>query len=110
MTNNDSPFLLAKQLQLNILNLLSGIDITDLTPAEQRVLTRLKGLLVDVRLEAQDYELAETREFQLKNAKKAKEYLAAIEKTISENVLNVFGPVDVAHLTAQIGQITDKIE
>ena len=107
---NNSPFLLAKQLQFSVLNLLSGIDITDLNPSEQKVLARLKSGLVDVRLEVQDYELAETREFQLQNAKKAKEYLAAIEKTISDNVLNVFGPVDVAHLTAQIGQITDKIE
>ena len=94
---------------MDVLGLLSGIDITDLSASEQKVLARLKSGLVDIRLEVQDYELAETRELQLKNAKKAQEYLKAVEKTISDNVLNVFGPVDVAHLTAYIGQITDRL-
>lgn len=106
----NSPFLLAKQLQGDVLKLLSGIDITDLSSGEQRTLTRLKNKLFDARLETQDYELAETRELQMGNAKKAKEYLSAVEKTITDNTLNAFGPVDVAHLTAYIGQITDRLK
>jgi hypothetical protein len=107
---NSSPFLLTKQLEANILRLLAHIDIVDLNTKEQHILAQLKNSLIDARLEIQDYELAETRELQLGNAKQAKEYLDAVQKTISNNSLNVFGPVDVAHLTAYIGQITDRLK
>lgn len=104
-----SPFILAKRLEADVLRLLSHIDITELSPGEQQELSILKNSLIDARLEIQDYELAETREFQLKNAQQAKDYLATAHAGIIKNPKNTFGAVDVAHLTAYIGQIVDNL-
>lgn len=109
MTQN-SPFLVVKQLQGDVLRLLSGIDTTILDTKEQQAIEGLRNNLVDVRLEVQNYELAETRDHQLRNAKAARKYLHSIEKLIISNPSGVFGPVDVAHLTAYIGQITDRLK
>ncbi len=107
---NSSPFLLVKQLQGDVLRLLSSIDVTTLDTKEQQAVEDLRNNLIDVRIEVQNYELAETREHQLKNVKAAKKYLQTIEKLIMSNPVGIFGPVDVAHLTAYIGQITDRLE
>lgn len=107
--SNKSPFLLMKQLEGDVLRLLSHVDITELETAEQHKLAQLKNLLIDTRLEIQDYELAETRDNQLRNARDAKQRLDTIQKAISGSTLSVFGSVDVAHLVAKIGQIEDKL-
>lgn len=104
-----SPFLLTKRLEADILRLVSGIDIADLSTPEQQSLEQLKNLLIDARLEIQDYELAETRELQLANSRQAKEYLSKVQESIVGNTFNAFGAVDVAHLTAYIGHISDKL-
>lgn len=104
-----SPFLLVKQLEGDVLSLLSYIDIADLTMAQQQNVADIKNGLVDARLDTQDYELAETRDDQLRNAKEAKARLEYVRGLIVTNTLNVFGAVDVAHITAQIGQINDRL-
>lgn len=93
-----------------MLRLLSHLDIPTLSTKEQHAVAQLKNALIDARLEIQDYELAETRNHQLRNAKDAKGYLHNVEKLMSANPAGVFGAVDVAHLTAYIGQITDKLK
>lgn len=110
MSNTTSPFLLAKQLEGDILRLLAHIDLTLLETKEQNIIAQLKNGLIDARLEIQDYELAETRDHQLRNAHDAKKYLVRIEKFITTNPANVFGAVDTAHLFAQIGQISDRLK
>lgn len=104
-----SPFLLVKQLEGDVLRLLSELDMTLLTSKEQQQVNLLKHGLVDARLEVQDYELAETRDDQLRNAKQAKKYLHAAEKLVLANPAGVFGAVDIAYLSAYIGQISDKL-
>ncbi len=104
-----SPFLLVKQLESDVLRLLSTIEITDLDIVQQRTLTQLKNSLVDARLDVQDYELAETRELQIGNRDDARRRLEYVQKTIADNTFNAFGSVDVAHLIAQIGQISDHL-
>lgn len=107
MTN--SPFILVKRLESDVLRLLSQIDLLLLSTEEQQKIARLKNNLIDARLEIQDYELAETRENQLENAADAKRYLKKVRIFISDNNMNVFGAVDVAHLTAYIEQIADRL-
>ena len=104
-----SPFLLVKQLQADVFGLLRGFDIGDLDVAEQKRVDQLRVDLTDARLDIQDYELAETRDDQLRNAKDARARLLRAQHYISTNNLSVFGPVEVAHLTAQIGQINDRL-
>jgi len=105
-----SPFLLVKQLEGDILRLLSHLDTTLLETKEQHLIAQLKNGLIDARLEIQDYELAETRDNQLRNATDAKKYLIKIEKFITTNPAGAFGAVDTAHIFAQIGQISDRLK
>lgn len=107
---SQSPFILMKQLEGDVLRLLSHLDITLLDTKEQHLIAQLKNGLIDARLEIQDYELAETREHQLRNARDAKKYLIKIEKFITTNPSGAFGAVDTAHLFAQIGQIGDRLK
>lgn len=99
-----------KQLEGDILRLLSHLDLTLLETKEQHLIAQLKNGLIDVRLEVQDYELAETRDNQLRNAKDAKKYLVKIEKYVTANPAGSFGAVDTAHLFAQISQISDRLK
>lgn len=105
-----SPFLLVKRLEADVLRLLAQMDVTYLSVEEQQKVARLRNSLIDARLEIQDYELAETREDQLRNAAQSKKYLQKVRVTITDNALNVFGAVDVAHLTAQLEQISDRLK
>lgn len=104
-----SPFLLAKRLEADVLRLVSRLDVSSLSQEEQQKISTLKHSLIDARLEIQDYELAETREDQLRNAADSKKYLLAARGIITSGSLYVFGAVDVAHLTAQIEQINDRL-
>lgn len=104
-----SPFLLVKQLEADVVRLLSYVDVSELEIKDQQTVSQLKNVLIDARLEIQDYELAETRDDQLKNASLAKQYLGSAEKLITSNPAGIFGAVDVAHLTARISQIRDKL-
>lgn len=77
----------------------------------RKVVTALKYELVDARLDIRDYELSETREEQLANAKSAKERLDNVRKHIlvaSEH--NIFSAIDVAHISANIEQVIDNIK
>ena len=108
--SNQSPYALAKRLEADIVRLLSTLDVATLTPKEHGIFVELKNTMIDARLDIQDYELAETRDFQLENAREAKERLMIVQGHISANTLQVFGAVDVAHLTARIGQIVDLLK
>lgn len=101
--------MLIKQLEGDILRLLAFVDIADIDTKQQHAIAQLKNALIDGRLEIQDYELAETRDNQLRNAKNAKQYLENVRDLIMSNPANVFGAVDVAHLTAQLEQISDNL-
>lgn len=107
--NTTSPFLLVKQLEADIVRLLSHLDLPTLQIKEQQGVAQLRNSMVDARLDVQDYELAETREDQLRNAKDAKKRLHTVEQLILANPSNVFGSVEVAQLSAYIGQIVDKL-
>ena len=98
-----SPYTLIKQLEAQVRSGLSGLDLMTLPLGEQKVLEELRQALVDARLTAQDYELSETRDMQLKRAKEAKQLLRQAEKGIlTASHHDVFGPVEVAHLSANI--------
>jgi hypothetical protein len=106
---NISALILVKQLQADILRLLSYLEVTTLDRREQLALGQFKNDLTDAKLDIQDYENAETRDEQAQHSKDAKERLVRVHSLISSNTLHVFGAVDVAHLTAQIGQINDRL-
>jgi len=105
-----SPFLRIKQLEGHINGKLRPIDVYSRSATEQRVIAELKRELVDTRLDIRDYELSETRNEQLKNAKNAHKRIDTLRAQIlAASEYDLFGAVDVAHLTAQLDQIADYI-
>lgn len=105
---NTSPFLAMQRVEGNIKALLRNIDIGQLGQAEKKNVTNLRRLAVDCRLDIRDYELSETREDQLRCAKTAKKQLTKLREAILA-VGSLFGPADVAQITAQLEQIENWV-
>jgi hypothetical protein len=106
-----SPFLLTTQLVSELKGRLSAIDIYQLPAPERKIVIELQHNLVDARLDTRDYELSETRDEQLNNAKVAKKRLAKVRRGIlAASEYNIFSSIDVAQLTATIDHIAERLE
>lgn len=86
--------------------LLRQADPDSLDTDEKKALASLRRLATDARLDTRDYELSETREEQLKCAAAAKKRLDKLQKAILAAGPGVFGPADVAQVSAQLEQIS----
>lgn len=101
----------ARELEQQIGSVLSTRDIDELPPKQRELTIQLRNLLIDVRLDARDYEYAETRANQLNVVKDSKKRLDALRQTIIKaSEYNVFSPVDVAELSARIEQLYSGME
>jgi transposase len=106
-----SPSRKIKQLDAQINSALRGFDFSKFSVKERDILANLRQNLTNARIYTTDYELSETREEQLENTKKAKKWLEQARKNIliaSES--NIFGAIDIAHLTAQMDQIISELK
>lgn len=111
MENNISPSSVVKQVDNQISMILRKVNLRQLADREAKLLASLRQNLTDARIYAHDYELSEMREEQLANAKRAKKFLEqARQQILRASEHNIFGPVDVAHLTAQIDQVKDELK
>lgn len=105
-----SPFLAIGQVETQLKGFLRAVDADTLDVDGRKIIQAIKRFATDARLDIRDYELSETREEQLKNAVKGKKRLEQLRKAIlAASEYNVFGPADVAELTARIDQITDHL-
>jgi hypothetical protein len=108
---SESPFVLTTQLASELKGRLSAIDVYQLPAPERKIVTDLQHNLADARLDTRDYELSETRDEQLDNAKVAKKRLTKVRKDIlAASEYNIFSSIDVAQLTATIDHITERLE
>jgi len=109
--DNASLFGQAKQLDIHVNGILSQVDIDALMPDEREILALIKRQLTDGRLDARDYEYAQTRVEQLQYAKAARESFAAIQKHVLQaSEHNLFSAIDVAHISAKIQQIIAQLQ
>lgn len=101
-----SPFALVKALETHITSLIMKFDVDSLPSGERELLRSIKRLVVDVRLDMRDYGLAETKLEQDRLARELRQRLHAFEQAIIKaGELNLFGAVDVGHLSAQTQQL-----
>jgi hypothetical protein len=108
---NESPFILASQLQAHINGVVSAMDINAMDLKPRKVMTDLGQYVAEARLDTRDYELSETRDEQLKHAAVAKKRLAQVRKNIlAASEYDIFGAVDVAQLTGTVDHIIERIE
>jgi hypothetical protein len=109
--DSHSPSKMVKRLDAEVNRVLRKFDLRKFGSKERKYLADLQQNLVDARVYTNDYELSETREEQLKNAKLAKKWLESLRVNIlSASESNIFGAIDVAHLTAQIEQISANLK
>ena len=106
---NTSPFVAMQRAETYMKTLLRSIDPDTLEDTERKAVAYMKRLLVDVRLDIRDYELSETRLEQVENAVEAKNRLAKLQACILA-AGTVFGPADVAQLSAQLEQINGWLQ
>jgi hypothetical protein len=108
---NETPSRKVKQVELQVNSTLRNFDLRKLGIIERNTLAKLRQNLTDSRIYTTDYELSETRDEQKDNAKKAKKWLAQAQKNIlTASEFNIFGAIDVAHLSAQIEQIISELK
>lgn len=106
---NKAPSTRAKHVDASIERLLRQVDIRKLSSKERNIILKLKQELADAKIYSSDYERSETAEEQIENAGKAKKSLEKARKNILlASEYDLFGAIDVAHLSAEIEQtITD---
>lgn len=106
-----SPSGLVKQVDTQVNMILRKADWAEFNEKGRKAVEELRQNLTDARIYSSEYELSETREEQLDSARKAIKWLDKARLAIlraSEH--NVFGPVDTAHLTAQIDQAKEDLK
>jgi hypothetical protein len=99
-----------KGVEAHVTTILALQDLDFLGLAQRELLTTIRHQVIDTRLEVRDYEYADTRVHQLEHAKAGQAYLDGLRQNImraSEH--NIFGPVDVAQLTAQLDSIKEQL-
>jgi len=109
--NNYSPSGMAKQIDNQISRTLRSFDISKLDLKQRELLARLSQDLSEVKTYSTDYELSETRQEQGQNAGQARKYLNRVQKEIlTASQFDIFNAIDVAHLSAQIGHLTERLK
>jgi hypothetical protein len=108
---DQSPSVMVKQLDTQVTMILRNVDQYMLSEKPRNELAGLRQSIADARTYSRDYELSEMREEQIDRAKKARKFLEQARQAILKaSEFNVFGPVDVAHLTAQIDLIKNGLK
>jgi hypothetical protein len=108
---NGSPSSLIKQVDTQVSMILRKVDQAQAGSKARAAIAKLGQALVDSKIYSTDYELSEMRDEQLENAKTARKYLNQARAAILKaSEFNVFGAVDVAHLTAKIDQAKAELK
>jgi hypothetical protein len=106
-----SPLQLAREIEAGIARVISPLDMDSLPLAQRKVVSELRNLATDVRLDARDYDYAETRAEQQALVRDSRKRLKQLQQHIvSTNGQHIFGAVDVAHLSALIEQLTMRLQ
>lgn len=100
----------AKELARQLNSILSALDIDSFSREEREIVLSIKRLLDHVRLGARDYDFADTKYEQEQSAVETKQYLEQLQALVLKgSEYNLFGAVDVAHVSARIQQIISKL-
>lgn len=106
-----SPFEQAKVLDTSVRTILSRLDLDSECREVRELANVLKQQSTDARLDARDYDYAQTRAEQQQAAHECRERFAQLRQLIvkaSEH--GIFGAVDVAELSARIEHIIANVQ
>ena len=100
-----------QEMEKQVRQIVSFLDPAELPRVQQDLLNTIKYQIVDARLDARDYEYAQTRADQLKHAQAGRKRLEQLERSILKaSEYNLFGAVDVAHISARLEHIRSMLE
>lgn len=80
----------------------------DMSKDEKRLIKELKQLINEVRLDVRDYDYAQTRAEQVAHGKNARKRIQKLAETFL-SLSSIFGPADIAQLTAQLEQVSEGL-
>lgn len=96
----------AKDLEAQVVRLLALHDPTSLPHTQQQLVQTIKHQLVDVRLDARDFEYAQSRAEQLEYVAEARPRLEDLHKNILKaSEYGLFSAVDIAHISGRLQQM-----
>lgn len=101
----------ARDIETRIINVLAALDVDGLPLTERNLVEQIKRVATDARLDARDYQYAETRAEQLTLATAAKKRYQTLQQHIlkaSEH--NMFSAIEIAQLSAHIEQLMTNME
>lgn len=99
----------AQQLDRRVKGILREVDMEQLPREERELVRKVRLACNEVKLDVRDYEYAQTRLEQEKWVKIAKHNIRALE-TLLLALGDIFGPADVAELSAQLQLLQSNIE
>jgi hypothetical protein len=106
-----SPLEQARALQNQLTSLLADLDIDALPAGPRDLLTQIKRLAADLRLDVRDFNLADSKAEQDRLGEEAIARLRQLEKAIAKaGETGHFGAADVAHLSARAQQLTADLQ
>jgi hypothetical protein len=101
----------ARELETHVRKTVAQFDLDDLPREQRAILIALKNNLVDARLDARDYEYAQTRADQLEASINARNRLEqTLQLILKASEFGVFSAVDVAHLSAGVQHLMSRMD
>ncbi|HET9721787.1 MAG TPA: hypothetical protein VFP32_02040 [Candidatus Saccharimonadales bacterium] len=96
---------------MEIRQVLRRTDQAKLPLKYREALAQLGQNLLDIRIYVNAYEFSEDRQEQLDNAKTAKKWLTkARQYILKASEADIFGAIEVAHLSARIDQLIGELK
>lgn len=101
----------ARDIETRITSVLSALDVDGLPLAARNLVEQIKRVATDARLDARDYQYAETRAEQLALAAAAKKRYQMLQHHILKaSEQDMFSAIEVAQLSAHIEQLMTNME
>lgn len=106
----NSLFDLARDIERQIGSILAGQDISQAPSEQKKTIEGLQRALTDARLDTRDYQYAETMAEQVKAGQASRRRWHQVQQGILKaSEYTVFGPADVAQLSAHIERIISRM-
>lgn len=99
----------AQQVDRRIKGILRTADPESLTKTQRETVKRIRLACNEIKLDIRDYEYAETRADQEKWLKIGVHNIKALETSMLQ-LTDIFGPADVAELSAQLQMIQSNMK
>jgi hypothetical protein len=108
--DTSAPSIRVKRLEADIRLVLRKVNESKLDRKYRNALAELRQNLIDIRIYTNAYDFSEMREEQLENATAARKWLdSAHQQILKTSEIDIFSPIDVAQLTAQIDKMKEDL-